>query len=599
MNLLTVKNLSKTYTDKVLLDGVDFAINEADKIGVIGINGTGKSTLLKIIAGIEESDAGDIAKGNHVYINYLPQNPEFPGDMSVLEYVIDQNRTHDKNRGIEGEAKNILNRLGFTDYDVSIVTLSGGQKKKAALAATLLSDCEILLLDEPTNHLDSEMTEWLEEYLRAYKGALVMITHDRYFLDLVCNKIVEIDRGALNSYDANYEGYLQLKEERDGMEAASQRKNASILRKELAWMQRGARARSTKQKAHIQRYEELASLEYKDETSKVEMNTLSSRLGKKTIELHAVSKAYGEKSLIEQFTYIFLRDDRIGILGPNGCGKSTLMKIAAGVIEPDTGYVSMGDTVKIGYFSQENERLDDSQKVIDYIRDTAEYLQTQDGSISATKMLDQFLFEGAIQYMPIGKLSGGEKRRLYLLKILMEAPNVLMLDEPTNDLDIATLRILEDYLDSFPGFVITISHDRYFLDRVTRHMLTFEENGKVELFNGSYTDYYQNRKSNLKTDIVEEKQEKNLKVKTERPKFSYKEQREYDTIEQVIQELEEKIEKCEQDTLRVSSDFVKLNAIMKEKNLFESELEDKMERYLALCEIADRIVAYENANADS
>ena len=593
MNLLTVKNLSKTYTDKVLLQGVDFAINEGEKIGMIGVNGTGKSTLLKIIAGLEDADAGEIAKGNHVYISYLPQNPEFPKDMSILEYVIDQNRTHDKIRGIEGEAKNILNRLGMPDYDVLLSTLSGGQKKKAALAATLLSDCEILLLDEPTNHLDSEMTEWLELYLRAYKKALVMITHDRYFLDLVCNKIAEIDRGDLFLYDANYEGYLQLKEERDNREAATQRKNASILRKELAWMQRGARARSTKQKAHIQRYEELAAQEYKEEIADIEIQTLSSRLGKKTIELDAITKAYGTNTLIQDFTYVFLRNERIGILGPNGCGKSTLMKMIMGILEPDTGRVSVGDTVKIGYFSQENEQLNESQKVIDYIRETAEYLQTGDGSISASKMLERFLFEGAIQYMPIGKLSGGEKRRLYLLKILMDAPNVLLLDEPTNDLDIATLRVLEDYLDSFPGIVITISHDRYFLDRVTRHMLTFEGDGKIGLFNGSYTDYYQKRKLELTPEEVAPKSEKTQKVKTERPKFSYQEQREFEKIEEVIEELEEKLNVLDLETGRASSDFVKLNAIMKEKESLEATLDEKMERFLYLSEKADQIRSFE------
>ena len=463
MNLLTVKNLSKTYTDKVLLKNADFAVNEGDKIGIIGINGTGKSTLLKLIAGKEEPDEGDIAKGNHVYVNYLSQNPDFSQETSVLEYVIEQNRLQDKLVGVEGEAKSILTKLGMTDFDAKIATLSGGQKKKVALAATLISDCEILLLDEPTNHLDSEMIEWLEEYLTDYKKALVMVTHDRYFLDLVCNRIVEIDRGELFSYESNYEGYLVLKQSREMMDAATQRKNASILRKEIAWMQRGARARSTKQKAHIQRYEALASMEYKDEVGDVMIRTISSRLGKKTIELESVSKSYGDKRLISEFSYIFLRDDRVGILGPNGCGKSTLMKMIAGSVAPDAGTIALGDTVKIGYFSQENEALDPAKKVIEYIRDTAEFLDTKDGKISASKMLEQFLFEGAIQYMPIGKLSGGEKRRLYLLKILMEAPNVLMLDEPTNDLDIATLRILEDYLDSFPGIVITISHDRYFL----------------------------------------------------------------------------------------------------------------------------------------
>ncbi|MDD2968944.1 MAG: ABC-F family ATP-binding cassette domain-containing protein [Lachnospiraceae bacterium] len=593
MNLLTVKNLSKTYTDKVLLEHADFAVNEGDKIGIIGVNGTGKSTLLKLIAGTEEPDEGEIAKGNHVYINYLSQNPDFSKESSVLEYVIDQNRLQDKLTGVEGEAKSILTKLGMTDFDAKVSTLSGGQKKKVALAATLISDCEILLLDEPTNHLDSEMIEWLEEYLTDYKKALVMVTHDRYFLDLVCNRIVEIDRGELFSYESNYEGYLQLKQTRENMEVATQRKNASILRKEIAWMQRGARARATKQKAHIQRYEALASMEYKDEVGDVLIRTVSSRLGKKTVELSGITKAYGEKKLISDFSYIFLRDDRVGILGPNGCGKSTLMKIIAGQVEPDSGTLDIGDTVKIGYFSQENEALDDARKVIDYIRDTAEYLDTKDGKISASKMLEQFLFEGAIQYMPIGKLSGGEKRRLYLLKILMEAPNVLMLDEPTNDLDIATLRILEDYLDTFPGIVITISHDRYFLDRVAEHMLTFEESGSIELFNGTYTEYYQKRREKNKPEVTFEKLNKTSKVKTERPKFSYKEQREYESIESEIELLEERIEALEGKIIAAASDFVRLNQLIKEKEEFEDQLEDKMERFLYLSEIEDKIKAYE------
>lgn len=593
MNLLTVKNLSKTYTDKVLLEHADFAVNEGDKIGIIGVNGTGKSTLLKLIAGTEEPDEGEIAKGNHVYINYLSQNPDFSKESSVLEYVIEQNRLQDKLTGVEGEAKSILTRLGMTDFNAKVSTLSGGQKKKVALAATLISDCEILLLDEPTNHLDSEMIEWLEEYLTDYKKALVMVTHDRYFLDLVCNRIVEIDRGELFSYESNYEGYLQLKQTRENMEVATQRKNASILRKEIAWMQRGARARSTKQKAHIQRYEALASMEYKDEVGDVLIRTVSSRLGKKTVELSGITKEYGDNKLISDFSYIFLRDDRVGILGPNGCGKSTLMKIIAGQVEPDSGTLDIGDTVKIGYFSQENEALDDARKVIDYIRDTAEYLDTKDGKISASKMLEQFLFEGAIQYMPIGKLSGGEKRRLYLLKILMEAPNVLMLDEPTNDLDIATLRILEDYLDTFPGIVITISHDRYFLDRVAEHMLTFEESGSIELFNGTYTEYYQKRKEKNKPEVTFEKLNKTSKVKTERPKFSYKEQREYESIESEIELLEERIEALEGQIIAAASDFVRLNQLIKEKEEFEDQLEDKMERFLYLSEIEDKIKAYE------
>ncbi|MBQ9700053.1 MAG: ABC-F family ATP-binding cassette domain-containing protein, partial [Lachnospiraceae bacterium] len=461
MNLLTIKNFSKSITDKTLFTNTDFSINECEKIGVIGVNGTGKSTLLKIVAGVMDTDEGEVIKAGKVKIKYLPQNPEFPEGITIYDYVISQNANEHNSWNVEGEAKNILNILGFNDYSQIVDKLSGGQKKRVALAATLLSDCDILILDEPTNHLDSYMSAWLEDYLKKSRAALIMVTHDRYFLDRVCNSIAEIDGGKIYRYTGGYEKFLEEKTLREDIALASERKRQSILRVELEWIQRGARARSTKQKAHIQRYEALRDMEGPKQTEKLQMGSVSSRLGNKTIELTGITKSYGDKKLIDDFNYIFLADDRIGIVGENGCGKSTLLKIITGGITPDEGTIDIGQTVKIGYFSQENEYLPENMRVIDYIRDTAEFVETEDGVISAVKMLERFLFDSTLQYQRIEKLSGGEKRRLYLLKILMEAPNVLILDEPTNDLDISTMMILEDYLDNFKGIVISVSHDRY------------------------------------------------------------------------------------------------------------------------------------------
>ncbi len=613
MNLLSMNGVSKVYTEKVLLKDAVFGIGSDDRIGVIGINGTGKSTLLKIIAGIEEADSGEIIKGKNIVITYLPQMPVFDRDYTLYEYVVAENvkrsRPQDDYEAknleaeIEGEAKKILGRLGFADIDQKISTFSGGQKKKAALAACLLAKSDILLLDEPTNHLDNAMTEWLQDYLEGYRGALVMVTHDRYFLDLVCNRIVEVDKGNLYTYDKNYEGFLEKKAERIASALSTQDKHANILRKEIAWMRRGARARTTKQKAHIQRYEALRDEKKIELDADVEIKAVSSRLGKKTIELNGISKSYGEKILIKDFTYNFLRDDRVGILGPNGCGKSTLMKIIMQSVKPDTGTVEIGDTVVPGYYAQEAEAMDDNERVIDYVRSTAEYIKTDDGYISASQMCEKFLFSGAMQYQPIGKLSGGEKRRLYLCKVLMKAPNVLILDEPTNDLDISTLQILEDYLDSFPGIVIAVSHDRYFLDRTSRRMLTFDSKGGIHLFNGTYTDFFREYIEGIDGSIRKEGEEirsssdpgkKSVSSKERRNgpkplKFTFKEEREYETIERDISECESKIAELEQQMVVNATDFVKLAELSEQKVFCEQELERLMERYFYLEEKAEKI----------
>ena len=600
MNLLTIKNLTKEYTDRRLFDGIDFSLEEGEKVGVIGINGTGKSTLLRIIAGVEESDGGEYIKGSNVVINYLPQNPDFEPGISIYDYVIGANRQDHDNFGIEGEAKTILNHLGFDDIYARTDTLSGGQKKKVALAGALLRKNEILILDEPTNHLDHEMIEWLEQWLKNYRGALIMVTHDRYFLDLVCNRIVELDKGKLYSYKTNYEGFLQLKAEREEMALSTQAKHENMLRKEIAWISRGARARSTKQKAHIKRYEALRDEDKVVIDQQAEIEALSTRLGRKTIELNHVTKSLGGRLLIDDFTYNFLKTDRVGILGYNGCGKTTLLRMIMGEITPDSGTIETGETVNIGYYAQEAGGMDPEEKVIDYIKDTAEYIRTDDGYISASQMLERFLFTGALQYQKIEKLSGGEKRRLYLAKVLMQAPNVLILDEPTNDLDISTLCILEDYLDTFPGILITVSHDRYFLDRTVRRMLTFEKGGKIRLYNGSYTEYFEERETakaghdvastgastGNSADAYRIRKEQNKKLK-----FSYNEQREYETIEDDIAGIEDAIAELDRqlNDRAIASDFVKLNELSQKKLEQEELLEQKMERYFYLEELAEKI----------
>lgn len=594
MNLLTAKEITKIYTDKNLFTGADFSIEEKDKVGIVGINGTGKSTLLRILAGVEEPDEGEVIKGNKVYVRYLPQNPEFPKGMTIYDYVVTANKTEDNEWSIAGDSKAMLNQMGFEDENEVIDHLSGGQKKKVALAAALMAPCDILLLDEPTNHLNSDMILWLENALIQRKGALVMVTHDRYFLDRVCSRIVEIDKGKLYNYQTNFAGFLEAKAAREDMELATYQKNKNILRMELEWMRRGARARSTKQKAHIQRYEELKNMTKAPvQDGKVEVNTVSSRLGKKTLELVELSKSYGEKCLLKDFSYAFRKQDRIGFVGANGCGKTTLMKMIMGLEQPSHGEVVIGPTVKIGYFSQENEYLDSRQRVIDYIRDTAEYVQTEDGSVSASSMLERFLFNSTLQYSLIEKLSGGEKRRLYLLKVLMEAPNILILDEPTNDLDIQTLAILEDYLEKFPGILITVSHDRYFLDKTVDRIFAFEDGGKLRQYEGGYSDYLEIKRREsqpaAQERTVKSPSAKTEKVKTAKLKFTWQEQKDYETIEAVIAGIEEKIADLEKQIELSATDFVKLNKLTQEKEEQEILLEEKMERYLYLCDLADRI----------
>ena len=644
MSLITIEHLTKSYTERLLFDDTAFSINEGEKVGLIGINGTGKSTLLKIVAGLEEPDDGSVVRRRNLYIRYLPQIPVFTAGDTVLDAIVRDNASepHFSSREeIEASAKNILTRLGIYDFDEKVEHLSGGQRKRVALTSVLLSTADLLILDEPTNHLDSEMADWLEDYLKKFRGALLMITHDRYFLDSVTNRIVELDKGKLYSYQTNYEGFVKLKAERIDIAVASERKRQSILKTELAWMQRGARARSTKQKAHIQRYEALRDMDAPEFDKEVEMESISSRLGRTTVEVKDLCKSYGNKVLLKDFTYIFLKNDRVGIIGPNGSGKSTLMKMIAGWVQPDSGSIEIGQTVKIGYFSQENEAMDESLKVIDYIRNVAEYVQTKDGSISASQMLERFLFPGSVQYTTISRLSGGEKRRLYLLRILMDAPNVLLLDEPTNDLDIRTLTILEDYLDSFQGIVITVSHDRYFLDRMVRRIFAFEGDGKVVQYEGGFTDYQaayllkhpellcgsagrgkngaagdrygrgaagsvgaaggngaagsldQNAADadDLNAVGAGKKSSQDGRAHQKKLKFSYKEQREWDTIEDEIAGLEAEIEALDGQIAESATNYGKLNQLMTEKAEKEALLEEKMDHWMYLQELAEKIAA--------
>ena len=639
MNILTVDNITKSYGERKLFDHTGFYLQEGEKAGILGINGTGKSTLLKIIAGLEEPDEGKVIKASNTVISYLPQNPEFAADETVIDAVVKtavevqkqkfggMEVSADEKALLAAQAKTMLTKLGVYDFEQKCGTLSGGQKKRLALVAVLLSPSDILVLDEPTNHLDNEMADWLEEMLKKTRAAIVMVTHDRYFLDSVSNRIVELDKGILYSYSTNYSGFLELKAQREAIAEASNRKRESILRVELEWVKRGARARSTKQKARLERYEELKNTEAPVKDGAVELSSVASRLGRTTIELENISKAYGDNVLFRDFTYFFLKNDRVGFIGKNGCGKSTLMKIIAGLEQPDSGVVTVGQTVKIGYYAQEigEEQMNPKQRVIDYIRDTAEVIDTSEGKVTAARMLENFLFAGEDQYGLLGKLSGGERRRLYLCKVLMEAPNVLILDEPTNDLDITTLQILENYLDSFLGIVIVVSHDRYFLDRTVRRIFAFEEGGMLWQSEGGYTDYVNHKKERLGDYGVAEVQstsggsitvhgalgqgaadqndagtpaqnKSNWKAgQRKKLKFTWQEQKDYETIEGVIASLEEKIESLEAEIPKHSRDFVKLNDLMKQKEECEELLEEKMERWMYLEELAARIEAGEEA----
>ncbi|MFQ6819090.1 MAG: ABC-F family ATP-binding cassette domain-containing protein [Blautia sp.] len=605
-NILNMEHISKIYGDKVIFDDITCGIHQGDKIGIIGINGTGKTTFLRILAGLEEPDGGQVILQNGLRLSFLPQHPEFPEGETVLSYVAGQKREEDWTP--ETDARMVLNRLGIADHEEKIDHLSGGQKKRVALAAVLVNPADVLILDEPTNHLDNEMAAWLEEYLNAYKGAVIMVTHDRYFLDRVTNKILEISHGKIYMYEAKYSRFLELKAEREEMEAASWRKRNSILRMEMEWAKRGCRARSTKQRARLERLEALKNAAGPAADQKVEIDSVETRMGKKTIELHHIFKSFGEKVCIRDFDYIVLKNQRLGIIGPNGCGKSTLLKIIAGITEPDSGSVELGETIKIGYFSQEPEEMNTSQRVIDYIKDVAEYIPTKDGLISASKLLEQFLFDSSMQYSPIEKLSGGEKKRLHLLKVLAAAPNVLLLDEITNDIDIPTLTILEDYLDSFAGIVIAVSHDRYFLDNLADRIFAFEGDGRLVQYEGGYTDYLaarerKNTEENIslsgemkKTAPAEELKEKDS-VKTwkqNRPqklKFSFKEQREYETIDDDITKLEQKLADLDREILANATNSGRLNELTGEREETQALLDEKTERWVYLTELAEKIEA--------
>lgn len=635
MNLITLENISKSYSEKILANNVSLGINEGEKIGLIGVNGTGKSSFLKIVAGVEEPDEGTVTKGNRVRIEYLAQTPDYDDNATVLEQVFKGNseemrilreyeellekidkgevKENDSERLIklqgkidalnlwdmESEAKNVLTKLGITNFEEKVGNLSGGQKKRIMLAAALITPCELLILDEPTNHLDNETISWLEEYLNSRKGALLMITHDRYFLDRVTNRILELDRGRLFSYDGNYSVFLEKKMERIAIEKASEEKRQNLMRKELAWVRRGAKARTTKQKARLQRFDELVNQEGFIENENIEISVMGTRLGKKIIEIEHLNKSFGDKKIVDDFNYIVLRSDRIGIVGPNGIGKSTLMGMIEGKVAPDSGEIIKGETVKIACFSQEDTHMHPEMRAIDYIKEAGEYLQTATGErITASQMCEKFLFDGTLQWTMIGMLSGGERRRLHLLRVLMEAPNVLLLDEPTNDLDIETLNRLEDYLDDFGGVVITVSHDRYFLDRICNKIFSYKGNGKIDIYTGNYGDYLLSKEeevvNNKEKEVAVDKNKKEPSVDKNKNKgkvlkFSFKEQREFETIDEEIMALEEKIEELDSLMAKHASEYGRLQELMEEKAKVEEELAFKYERWEYLNELAAQI----------
>ena len=604
MNIINIEHISKIYGEKTIFDDASFGIQEGDRIGIVGINGTGKSTLLKMIAGEATPDSGQIIRQNGLKIAYVPQNPVFPDDADIRSFAFD------RGDGEDWQVESCLTELGIREYDTPIAHLSGGQKRRVVLAKVLAQDFDVLLLDEPTNHLDGGMITWLEEYLRSCRSTILMVTHDRYFLDRVTNRILEISHGKMYGYDADYSGFLELKAAREEMELASERKRQSVLRMELEWAKRGCRARTTKQKARLERLEALKNGKAPLRDQTVELDSVETRMGKKTIELHHVSKSYGEKKILEDFTYIVLKNQRLGIIGPNGCGKSTLVKMIADLVEPDSGHIEIGDTVKIGYFAQEEQDMDDSQRVIDYVKDIAEYITTKDGKISASQLLERFLFTPDMQYAPIGKLSGGEKRRLYLLGVLAENANVLLFDEPGNNLDIPTLTILEDYLNAFSGIVIAVSHDRYFLDNMADRIFELDGMGHAVQYEGGYTDYLEAKKRRGGEDAGvsgsgngsgsgsgREKEAGSTKDwKKNRPqklKFSYKEQREYETIDTDIAALEEKLESIERQIEANATNSVKLKELMEEQERANALLEEKMERWVYLNDLAEKIAEQE------
>lgn len=630
MNLLSIENLTKTYGERILFDKVTFGIEDTDKIGLIGVNGTGKSTFLQVIAGQDTADSGTVTKGQSVSVEFLPQNPEFDTQASVLEQVfagssavmkvlrdyeqtLELTQRNPDHAGyqkqliglsqqmdtldawqLESEAKTILTKLGIDDFSAIIGNLSGGQRKRVALARALIHPADLLILDEPTNHLDNDTVEWLEEYLHKRKGALLMITHDRYFLDRVANRMIELDKGTLYSYTGNYSSFLQLKAEREEQREASENKRQNLLRNELAWIKRGAKARTTKQKARIDRFEQLNAIKPYLKDSNLEITAGASRLGRKIIELTDVYKAFNNKPMIQHFNYIVLKDDRVGIIGANGSGKSTLLNIIAGKIAPDSGQIEIGQTVKIGYFSQENGDMDQAMRVIDYIKEEANFITTADGGmITATQLLERFLFSPTLQWMPISKLSGGEKRRLYLLKILMSAPNVLLLDEPTNDLDIQTLTILEDYLDGFPGALIVVSHDRYFLDRLVDKVFAFEGD-KISLHNGGYTEYQESVRAIEPVNHEKSKQAISQVKAKDHPngrslKFTFAEQREFEQIDDLIAQAEQELSRVQTQIDLSGSDFEALQQLVSEQKSLEGKLDHLLERWTYLNELAEKI----------
>lgn len=598
MNLINIEHISKIYGEKVIFDDASFGVQQGDKIGIVGINGTGKSTLLKVVAGEEVPDEGQVVRQNGLKIAFVPQNPTFPEGMDIRSYALQDADAE------SWQVESNLTELGITQWDQKIDTLSGGQKRRVVLAKILAGDFDVLLLDEPTNHLDQEMISWLEDYLRSYRGTVLMVTHDRYFLDRVTNRILELSHGKMYGYDADYSGFLELKAQREEMELASQRKRQSILRMELEWAKRGCRARTTKQKARLERLEALKAGKAPVTDQTVELDSVETRMGKKTIELHHVSKRFGEKKILDDFSYIVLRNQRLGIIGPNGCGKSTILKMIAGVLKPDAGEIEIGETIKIGYFAQEEQEMDDSQRVIDYVKEIGEYIVTRDGRISASQLLERFLFTPDMQYAPIGKLSGGEKRRLYLLGILAQNINLLLIDEAGNYLDIPTLTILEDYLNSFQGIVITISHDRYFLDNVVDRIFEFDGNGHLQQYEGGYTDYLEAKKKRASHAVQPEEKPEMTKSKNTaktwkqnspvKLKFSFKEAREYETIDDDIASLEEQLEKLEQDILKNATNSVKLSELVQQKEETQAALDEKMERWVYLSDLAEKIESQKN-----